>query len=85
MSRRHQPTNSARLCGKLWKIASLDNFRDANLLRLKDEIIYFTVARAGWWGLTLLWSWPHALGSALANAFLAVALFAVLDKFKQRT
>lgn len=48
------------------------------------EIIYFTVAR-GLVGLTLLWSWPHELGSALANAFLAVALFAVLDKFKQRT
>ena len=48
------------------------------------EVIYFTVAR-GLVGLTLLWSWPHELGSALANATLAVALFALLDKFKQRT
>lgn len=48
------------------------------------EIVYFTVAR-GMVGLTLHWSWPHELGSALANAILAVALFAVLDRFKQRT
>ena len=51
---------------------------------LVHAAVYFTVAR-GLVGLTLLWSWPHELGSALANAFLAVALFAVLDKFKQRT
>jgi len=48
------------------------------------EIVYFTVAR-GMVGLTLLWSWPHELGSALANAVVAVGLFAVLDRFKQRT
>ncbi|HTZ95945.1 MAG TPA: rod shape-determining protein MreD [Terriglobales bacterium] len=48
------------------------------------EIVYFTVAR-GMVGLTLHWSWPHELGSALANAILAVALFALLDRFKQRT
>ena len=48
------------------------------------EIVYFTVAR-GLVGLTLRWSWPHELGSALANALLAVVLFAVLDRFKQRT
>jgi len=48
------------------------------------EIVYFTVAR-GMVGLTLHWSWPHELGSALANALLAVILFAVLDRFKQRT
>jgi rod shape-determining protein MreD len=48
------------------------------------EIIYFAVAR--WMlSLTLQWSWPHELGSALANAALAVALFALLDRFKQRT
>jgi hypothetical protein len=33
----------------------------------------------------LHWSWLHELGSALANALLAVALFALLDRFKQRT
>jgi len=48
------------------------------------EIVYFTVAR-GLVGLTLQWSWPRELGSALANALLAVALFALLDRFKQRT
>jgi len=47
------------------------------------QVIYFTVAR-GLVGLTLQWSWPHELGSAFANALLAVALFAILDKFKQR-
>jgi rod shape-determining protein MreD len=48
------------------------------------EIVYFLVAR-GLVGLTLQWSWLHELGSALANALLAVALFAALDRFKQRT
>jgi hypothetical protein len=36
-------------------------------------------------GLTLQWSWPRELGSALANAALAVVLFALMDRFKQRT
>ena len=30
------------------------------------------------------WDWSHELGAALANAFLSVVLFAVLDKLKQR-
>ncbi|HLW88531.1 MAG TPA: rod shape-determining protein MreD [Terriglobales bacterium] len=47
------------------------------------EVVYFAVAR-GLVGLTLQWSWPHELGSALANAIVAVPLFALLDKFKQR-
>lgn len=51
---------------------------------IAHEIIYFTVAR-GLVGLTLQWSWLHELGSAIANALLAVAMFAVLDRFKQRT
>ena len=47
------------------------------------EVIYFSVAR---WllSLTLQWSWQHELMSALANAALAVVLFAGLDKLKQR-
>lgn len=47
------------------------------------EILYFSVAR---WllSLTLQWSWQHELTSALANAILAVVLFAGLDKLKQR-
>ena len=48
------------------------------------ESVYFTVAR-GLVDLPLQWSWPHELRSAIANAILAVALFAVLDRFKQRT
>lgn len=47
------------------------------------EVVYFSVAR-GLVGLTLQWSWSHELGSALANAIVAVPLFALLDKFKQR-
>jgi rod shape-determining protein MreD len=47
------------------------------------EIAYFLVAR-GLVGLTLEWSWPHELGSAFANAVLAIFLFALLDRFKQR-
>lgn len=47
-------------------------------------VVYFVVAR-GLVGLTLEWSWMHELGRAVANALLAVALFAVLDRFKQRT
>ncbi len=48
------------------------------------QVIYFTIARE-LLSLTLQWSWARELGSALANAFVAVALFAVLDRFKQRT
>ena len=48
------------------------------------EIVYFVVAR-GLIGLTLQWSWPHELGAAFANAVLAVALFALMDRFKLKT
>ncbi len=48
------------------------------------QVIYFTIARE-LLSLTLQWSWTRELGSALANAFVAVALFALLDRFKQRT
>lgn len=48
------------------------------------EIAYFTVAR-GLVGVTLHWSWSHELGSAFANAVIGVAVFALLDRFKQRT
>jgi rod shape-determining protein MreD len=48
------------------------------------EIVYFMVAR-GLIGLTLQWSWPHELAAAFANAVLAVALFALMDRFKQKT
>lgn len=48
------------------------------------EIVYFSVAR-GLVRLDMKWSWSHELGSALANAILAVVLFALLDRFKQKT
>jgi len=54
------------------------------LFYVVHETVYFMVAR-GLVGLKLEWSWPHELWSALANALVGVALFAVLDKFKQRT
>ncbi|MBS1853362.1 MAG: rod shape-determining protein MreD [Acidobacteria bacterium] len=47
------------------------------------EVVYFSVAR-GLVRLELAWSWPHELGAALANAVLAVPLFMLLDRFKQR-
>jgi rod shape-determining protein MreD len=47
------------------------------------EFVYFLIAR-GLVRLDLRWSWWHELGSALANALIAVALFAFLDRFKQR-
>jgi rod shape-determining protein MreD len=48
------------------------------------QAMYFAVAR----GLaiqSLTWRWGHELIAAVANAVLAVVLFAVLDKFRQRT
>ena len=47
------------------------------------ESVYFLIAR-GLVRLTVQRSWWHELGSALANAIVAVALFAFLDRFKQR-
>jgi hypothetical protein len=46
--------------------------------------VYFTVAR-GLVNMTQTWSWPHGILAGLANAFLGVILYFVLDKFKQRT
>ncbi len=48
------------------------------------EVVYFTVAR-GMLRLNMHYSLPHELIAALLNAVVAVALFAVLDRFKQRT
>lgn len=47
------------------------------------QLIYFLIAR----GLTiqsLTWRWGHEVIAAVANGLLAVALFAVLDRFRQR-
>jgi rod shape-determining protein MreD len=46
--------------------------------------VYFTVSR-GLVNMTQTWSWAHGILAALANAFLGVVLYFVLDKFKQRT
>ena len=51
---------------------------------LVHQIIYFVVAR-GMVQLDLHWSWSHESLASLANGFLAVLLFAVLDRLKQRT
>jgi rod shape-determining protein MreD len=48
------------------------------------EVVYFTIAR-GLVRMHLEWSWPHELGSAVANAILGVFLYALLDRLKQRT
>jgi rod shape-determining protein MreD len=48
------------------------------------EVVYFTIAR-GMVNLHVQWSWPHELGSAVANAVLGVFLYALLDRLKQRT
>jgi rod shape-determining protein MreD len=48
------------------------------------EAVYVLVAR-GLVRLPMAWSWQHEFWSGLANAFLGVILYAVLDRFKQRT
>lgn len=47
------------------------------------EVVYFMIAR-GMVGLTLQWNWPHELESAVANAFLGVFVFALMDRLKER-
>lgn len=48
------------------------------------QAVYFAVAR-GLVRQPIDWYWPHEMLGALANAVLAVVLFAVLDRFRQRT
>jgi rod shape-determining protein MreD len=48
------------------------------------QVIYFSVAR-GMLRLNMHYTWQHELSSMFLNAVVAVALFAVLDRFKQRT
>jgi rod shape-determining protein MreD len=50
---------------------------------LVHEFVYFVVAR-GMVQLSLHWSWSHELLASVLNAFLAVVLFAALDRLKQR-
>lgn len=51
---------------------------------LIQSAVHFTVAR-GMVNMNVTWSWPHVVLGGLANAILGVALFFLLDKFKQRT
>jgi rod shape-determining protein MreD len=50
---------------------------------LVHQAVYFAVAR-GMVNLTMNWSWSRGIEAGLANALLGVALYFVLDKFKQR-
>lgn len=47
------------------------------------QVIYFTIARE-LVGLNLHWSWPRELLASVVNAVLAVFLFALMDRLKQR-
>src|SRR5579872_1095395 len=51
---------------------------------LVHSAVYFTVARA-LVNMSQTWSWPRGILAGLANAFLGVILYFMLDKFKQRT
>jgi rod shape-determining protein MreD len=48
------------------------------------QLLYFAVAR-GLVGQTLEWRWGHEVIAAVANSALSVLLFALLDRFRQRT
>jgi len=50
---------------------------------LVHDAVYMVIARA-MVGLDRQWLWGHELRNALANAVLAIIIFAVLDKFKQQ-
>jgi rod shape-determining protein MreD len=50
---------------------------------LVHEVVYFVVAR-GMVQVNVQWMWSHELLAALANGLLAVPLFALLDRLKQR-
>jgi rod shape-determining protein MreD len=59
-------------------------FLGTTLFYLLHEFIYFVVAR-GMVRLDQRWLWSHEMLAGVANGLLAVALFAVLDRLKQRT
>ncbi len=50
---------------------------------LVHQLIYYAVAR-GLVGQTLYWRWGHELVAGFFNAALAVLLFALFDRFRQR-
>jgi rod shape-determining protein MreD len=51
---------------------------------LVHSAVHYTVGH-GLVNMTQTWSWSHGILAGLANAILAVPLFFLLDKFKQRT
>jgi rod shape-determining protein MreD len=51
---------------------------------LVHAAVYFTVAR-DMVNLTLNWSWSRGILAGLANGLIGVAIYFLLDKFKQRT
>jgi rod shape-determining protein MreD len=51
---------------------------------LVHAAVYFTVAH-GLVNMTQTWSWRYGVLAGVANAFVGVGLYYVLDKFKQRT
>ncbi len=58
-------------------------FLGTTFFYLVHEVIYFFVAR---WMVqaSVQWVWSHEMLAALANGLLAVPLFALLDRLKQR-
>ncbi|MFZ1919515.1 MAG: rod shape-determining protein MreD [Terriglobales bacterium] len=54
------------------------------LFYVVHEIVFFIIAR-GLVGLHMEWSWPHEISSGVANAVLGIAVYALLDRVKQRT
>src|SRR3981081_1547845 len=48
------------------------------------EVVYFFIGRV-LVGLRMGWSWPHEIGSCMANAFLSILVFMMLDRLKHRT
>jgi hypothetical protein len=36
-------------------------------------------------GTDLIWQWGHVIAAGVANGILAVILFSILDRLKQRT
>jgi len=51
---------------------------------MAHQSIYFSIQR-GLLGQVVAWHWGQELGAGVANALVAVVLFAFLDRFKQRT
>jgi rod shape-determining protein MreD len=51
---------------------------------LVQKVVYYSVAR-GMARMDLQFDLPHILGAALANGFLAIVMFSLLDKTKQRS